>query len=513
MPKSADQWFREGNAFMRKNNLEGALEAYNKAIEIKPNHADYWNNKGNVLAKKGDFKAALIAYDEAIKLEPNDAAIWHNKGLAFEENGELEAALNAYNKAIKLNANLDVAWNSRGNILWEQNEFESALEAFNKAVKLKPRDADYWHNKGIALYEINEFEGAIKAFDKAIRFNSDLTEAWRNKEIAIRSKNKFEKRFNNTDGLKQAETPEKPIKKRRKLAQEKESVNKKFKLPTQPSEKLSNNINNQELMIGISNNNANSISDNKEKTFDDESHLQSSNPSSILLSAPCVSTTQIERERQLMIIEKKFLPIIEPEKLNYAIVKFFKSKLKQKPRSVKLPVTLLSAQKQIYPKQAETQEKLTDEAKMKIGRWGEHCVYQKLKQHYEKKYCGKAREATNGFNLEGVDSSNNKVNIEVTWYNKTNESYNNIDLMVVKNKIGAVKEQYIEVKTTTSDKVHKASFPASEWQAMLIYKEKYNIYRVFNAGQSENVRIEKIKNPLEKILQGELEIESMQLKI
>ena len=57
--------------------------------------------------------------------------------------------------------------------------------------------------------------------------------------------------------------------------------------------------------------------------------------------------------------------------------------------------------------------------------------------------------------------------------------------------------------------MHKAIFPASECQAMLTYKEKYSIYRVFNAGQSEKVMIEKIKNPLEKIIQGKLGVESM----
>ena len=254
------------------------------------------------------------------------------------------------------------------------------------------------------------------------------------------------------------------------------------------------------------------FSESSTKKVKQSLQLQKSTSVSLPVS-PRRTTTRVGKSRQLTIVDKEFVPIIEPEKLTYASVRFFKPELKQKPKPVSPPVTAPQDRKQVEPKRVEKQERLTEEAKRQIGRWGENCVYQKLKQHYENKYHGKADEVADGFILEGVDDDNNKVKLEVRWYNKVAESYNHIDFMVIKNKNGETKERYIEVKATTSDEVHKATFPASEWQAILTYKEKYSIYRVFNAGQSEKVRIEKIKNPLEKIVKGELGVESMRLEI
>ena len=42
-----------GNCYDRLNELDKAVEHYDKAIEIDPDHADAWYNKGQALIKKG----------------------------------------------------------------------------------------------------------------------------------------------------------------------------------------------------------------------------------------------------------------------------------------------------------------------------------------------------------------------------------------------------------------------------------------------------------------------------
>lgn len=214
------------------------------------------------------------------------------------------------------------------------------------------------------------------------------------------------------------------------------------------------------------------------------------------------------KPRQVTLVEKQFVPAAQPNTLNYSKVRFFKPDLQEQKQPVKH-----SSTKHHAPQPVEKQTQLTDKAKCEIGKWGEDCVYQRLKYHYEKKYAAKAVETDNGFILEGVDNQNAKITIRVKWYNKKEESYRNRDMKIIKSKDGVTTKRYIEVKTTTSNEEHVAIFPQNEWQAMMQYGERYSIFRVFNAGQTDNIRIEKIHNPLQKIMEGNLGVKSIHLKI
>ena len=53
-----------GNAIEEQGRLEEAIEAYKKALSIKPNFADAYNNMGFILHCQGKLKKAI----EALKL-------------------------------------------------------------------------------------------------------------------------------------------------------------------------------------------------------------------------------------------------------------------------------------------------------------------------------------------------------------------------------------------------------------------------------------------------------------
>ena len=74
-----------GNALEEQGKLEEAIEAYNKALTIKPDYAEAYNNMGNALKEQGKLEEAIEAYNKALAIKPDYAeAIENSLSLAVQ---------------------------------------------------------------------------------------------------------------------------------------------------------------------------------------------------------------------------------------------------------------------------------------------------------------------------------------------------------------------------------------------------------------------------------------------
>ena len=62
-----------GVTLQGQGKLEEAIEAYKKAILIKPDYAEAYFNIGVALQDKGNLEEAIQAYNSAIEINPNYA--------------------------------------------------------------------------------------------------------------------------------------------------------------------------------------------------------------------------------------------------------------------------------------------------------------------------------------------------------------------------------------------------------------------------------------------------------
>ncbi|MDO8953338.1 MAG: DUF3883 domain-containing protein [Gammaproteobacteria bacterium] len=211
------------------------------------------------------------------------------------------------------------------------------------------------------------------------------------------------------------------------------------------------------------------------------------------------------------ITQTEFIPLCKPELIDYSKVQLTNAVMIPASNKSKMKGLLKPESSEV--KMPEKRTELSDKAKVAIGYWGEQCVYFKLKDHFAKKYCpAEITECDDGFNLIGTRTKTAKdltikkqeITVRVKWYNRTTESFKPLDLKVTKTLPGdRIKTRYIEVKSTTSDRAFSAHFSAQEVKTMLEHKKDYTVYRVFNAG-IPLPRIEKLKDPLQKILDGTL---------
>jgi tetratricopeptide (TPR) repeat protein len=84
--------------------LDKALEAYSKAIALKPENAAYHNNYALTLAKAKKFDEAQAELNKAAQLDPAQAGrYYYNLGAVFVNSGQAAQAEVAFKKAIEVN--------------------------------------------------------------------------------------------------------------------------------------------------------------------------------------------------------------------------------------------------------------------------------------------------------------------------------------------------------------------------------------------------------------------------
>ena len=128
-----------GNAYMRLNRVELALEHYQVAIEqpiLLSLKLGAYNNLGNLLLNVGDLSHARKAYQTTLKIDPSFAAGHNNLGMVLKTLGQLEDAIAAYQKAIELNPEYADAYQNLGVVLLKIGKVLESLAAFRKAITL-----------------------------------------------------------------------------------------------------------------------------------------------------------------------------------------------------------------------------------------------------------------------------------------------------------------------------------------------------------------------------------------
>jgi hypothetical protein len=109
-PGSLEAWRDLGNAYFDADVPEKAIEAYNRALSIKPDDTDILNDQGAMFRQKADFKQALSNFEKARALDPNNLESIYNTGyvLAFDLN-QIEKALIIWKAYLKLDRTSDTA--------------------------------------------------------------------------------------------------------------------------------------------------------------------------------------------------------------------------------------------------------------------------------------------------------------------------------------------------------------------------------------------------------------------
>jgi lipoprotein NlpI/Leu/Phe-tRNA-protein transferase len=185
---TSHDFFFEGMALYRAGQLDEAIAAYTKAIELNPKNAMVFSNRGNVYNYKGLWDMAIRDYDKAIELDPKNAVTFNNRGTVYSDKGLWDMAIRDYDKAIELDPKYAGSFSNRGNVYREKGLWDMAIRDHDKAIELDPKNAKAFNNRGIAYRDKGLWDMAIRDFDKAIELDPKYAMAFYNRGLTYRDK-------------------------------------------------------------------------------------------------------------------------------------------------------------------------------------------------------------------------------------------------------------------------------------------------------------------------------------
>lgn len=134
-----DLYVMAGICCEKLQKYKDALQFYDKALKVNPEHKSVYGRMGIVLKNLGKHGEALEMLNKQIKIKPNAFFLIH-RGIIHRFISNNRSALNDFNYALQFEPD-NYYCHSRLGLIYEQHrDFNKALEAYSKAIQYAPQE-------------------------------------------------------------------------------------------------------------------------------------------------------------------------------------------------------------------------------------------------------------------------------------------------------------------------------------------------------------------------------------
>ncbi len=102
-PKNSKALVELGNLYFDAEQLDAAIQAYSKALEIDPKNPDVRTDMGIMFRRKGDFDRAIAEFKKAAETDPGHVNSRYNLGVVLlHDKGDIKGAIKAWGEYLKV---------------------------------------------------------------------------------------------------------------------------------------------------------------------------------------------------------------------------------------------------------------------------------------------------------------------------------------------------------------------------------------------------------------------------
>ncbi|HEU4928765.1 MAG TPA: tetratricopeptide repeat protein, partial [Candidatus Krumholzibacteria bacterium] len=137
-PDNADAHNNLGQRYQQRGEYTKAIEAYRKAIEMRPNFYSAYNNLAVCYGKLKMYPEAEQALRRCIAIKPDDFYAMNNLAVMFIETGRLEDGMRMAEQAVKIEPGYANAHVTLGSVYAMSRRYDDAEREFREALRIEP---------------------------------------------------------------------------------------------------------------------------------------------------------------------------------------------------------------------------------------------------------------------------------------------------------------------------------------------------------------------------------------
>lgn len=174
-------------AFMN-GDLDLAHESFVKAVDLRPEMFQPNLMLGTVLRAKDDMIGALNAFDNALKLQPKNADLLCQIGEMLYSSKLYNESLALFSEAVMADDRYTAAICGLAQVLSTLGAFKDAQILLRSAIERDSTRAELWSSLGTSCHYQNDFENATIFYQEALRLLPDIEPAKSNLELINQTK-------------------------------------------------------------------------------------------------------------------------------------------------------------------------------------------------------------------------------------------------------------------------------------------------------------------------------------
>ena len=179
-PQDAEELFRQGGRFFAKRNLDAAIAAFQRSVELRPGYAPAWKALGAVYASRGEFERAETPFRNACERQPSlpDACLYYGRTLYLLN--RFQPAINVLRRTIQKERENGEAYRLLGLSLEALGQATEAGDALRQAVRLNRGSApneDPGIDYAVFLFRQGRAEDVMCPLESALKRHPDAARA------------------------------------------------------------------------------------------------------------------------------------------------------------------------------------------------------------------------------------------------------------------------------------------------------------------------------------------------
>jgi tetratricopeptide (TPR) repeat protein len=165
-----------GQAYMRLQEPEQAVQSYEQAVELFPNTPTAYSLLADAYTAMDALPQARAALEKAVAAAPRNVELHLELGALLLQMRDEQAAIDRYREVVEMFPEVPEYRVQLGRALSQAQDLEAADGQFEKAVSLDPLSADLYENVALTNLEIGRPEKAVNYLEEGLEIEPDNQE-------------------------------------------------------------------------------------------------------------------------------------------------------------------------------------------------------------------------------------------------------------------------------------------------------------------------------------------------